>query len=103
MPPHNLRFIGFKFPYCKFDIRNLGKYVKKRLLFSSNFLLGPRIASKNTDVQGNDPPRELHVNQPTSISPVLLKLRSGNPNFEKRSSPSLARIGHQRKVIHSKS
>ena len=45
----------------------------------------------------------LHVNQTTSISPVLLKLRSGNPNFEKRSSPSLARIGHQRKVIHSKS
>ena len=29
MPPHNLKFIGFKFPYCKFDIINLGKYVKK--------------------------------------------------------------------------
>lgn len=28
----------------------------KNVSFSSNLLLGPRIASKGTDVQGNDPP-----------------------------------------------
>ena len=100
MLPHNLKFIGFKFPYCKFDIINLGKYVKKSSPLVVIYYWGLGLLPK---AQTSRAMILLHVNQPTSISPVLLKLRSGNPNFEKRSSPSLARIGHQRKVIHSKS